>query len=218
VVRGCRRRRPRQPCRRSSAALSATPGGFPTTSRRRLGSVSEASRPQPATSSLFDCRPGYGLSPQICRLFCVHTLGTAKLSQSLSTGSAAAEHQGRSTACGFVEKRSPQTVDEAAVHRARFELSTDSPQAEACCPQRTAVFPHLCPLFGNEQTRLTVSSERRHTELPDWPVQNRGKTGDAAGDNYPSPVHGVCRTFVSPQMTPVFHRLRPQDQWTKNSL
>ncbi|AZS86171.1 hypothetical protein ELQ87_19260 [Streptomyces griseoviridis] len=125
------------------------------------------------------------------------------------------DHRTRSGACGLVDKRFPQPVDRVLVHRLCTELSTGDPQVRARCPQRSRASPQSCPLFGNATRLLTGSSERRHTKVPGWAVGKPGKPGDAPGENPPSPVHGVCRTFRSPQRGPVFHRLRPQDQWTK---
>ncbi|OPG09401.1 hypothetical protein B1R27_06485 [Streptomyces sp. GKU 895] len=164
---------------------------------------------------MFDYLPSYGLPPQIHRLSAVHILGTAKLSRSPSTGGLLKDHQARSSGCGFVDERSPQTVDDEKIHRLCIELSTGNPQAEPGCPQRSPASPHGCPLFGNATRLLTVSSERRHTKVPGWGVGNAGKAGDAAGENSAQPVHGVCRTFCSPQTPRVVHRLRPQGPWTK---
>ncbi|OSC69222.1 hypothetical protein CJI59_26010 [Streptomyces sp. Alain-F2R5] len=124
-------------------------------------------------------------------------------------------HQGRSAACGFVDERSPQPVDDGPVHKLCIKLSTDNPQAAPGCPQRSPASPHLCPLFGNTTRPLTASSESRHTKAPDWAVGKVGKAGDSPGEKSPLPVHGVCRTFCSPQIRPVVHRLRPQAPWTK---
>ncbi|TKT01746.1 hypothetical protein E4U91_17670 [Streptomyces lasalocidi] len=125
------------------------------------------------------------------------------------------DHQPRSGGCGFVDEGSPQTVDDAVIHSLCAKLSTGGPQAGAGCPQRSPASPHGCPLFGNAARLLTVSSERRHTKVPGWAVGKAGKPGDAAGEKSPRPVHGVCRTFRSPQKPRVVHRLRPQARWTK---
>src|ERR1044072_4065652 len=85
-------------------------------------------------------------------------------------------------------------------HRPEW-LSTSGPQAEAGCPQLPASSPQGCPLFGNTKPAITVSSERRHTGTRAWPVGNGGKPGDAAGEKWPPPVHGVCTTFPRPQNT-----------------
>ncbi|PNG23901.1 hypothetical protein C1J00_01570 [Streptomyces cahuitamycinicus] len=128
------------------------------------------------------------------------------------------DDQTSSGACGFVDEGSPQPVDDGLVHRLCTELSTGCPQAGWSCPQRSVASPHPCPLFGNATRLLTGSSERRHTKVPGWAVGNLGKAGDGAGENSPHPVHGVCRTFCSPQMRPVVHRLHPQGPWTKFPL
>ncbi|OQD53336.1 hypothetical protein BM536_027980 [Streptomyces phaeoluteigriseus] len=128
------------------------------------------------------------------------------------------ENRGRSPGCGLVDKSFPQPVDSFFVHRLCTKLSTGNPQAAAGCPQRSAASPHGCPLFGNQTRLLTGSSERRHTKLPEWAVGKPGKPGDAPGEKSPLPVHGVCRTFCSPQKTRVVHRLRPQDRWIKYRL
>ncbi|GHG59241.1 hypothetical protein GCM10018779_25470 [Streptomyces griseocarneus] len=83
-------------------------------------------------------------------------------------------------------------------------------------PVLYTVFPHACPLFGNETPKLTAPSERRHTKVPGWPVGNVGKPGDAPGEKWALPVHRVCRTFRGPQNPPVIHRRHPQGRWTKN--
>ncbi|QEV68991.1 hypothetical protein CP983_21510 [Streptomyces chartreusis] len=124
----------------------------------------------------------------------------------------------RSTACGFVDERSPQTVDSEKIHRLCMKLSTDNPQAGASCPQRSPASPHRCPLFGNATRLLTGSSERRHTKVPGWPVGKVGKAGDGTGEKSAQAVHGVCRTFRSPQKHPVVHCRRPQGRWTKSLL
>ncbi|AVV41645.1 hypothetical protein C6376_09535 [Streptomyces sp. P3] len=124
----------------------------------------------------------------------------------------------RSPGCGLVDKGYPQAVDKETVHSLCTELSTDRPQAAASCPQRSWASPHVCPLFGNSARVLTGSSERRHTKVPERPVGNGAKPGDGAGENSPLPVHGVCRTFCSPQKAQVVHRLRPQGRWTKYRL
>ncbi|AZQ36044.1 hypothetical protein EJ357_23285 [Streptomyces cyaneochromogenes] len=128
------------------------------------------------------------------------------------------DHQTRSPGCGFVDERSPQTVDRAEIHRLCRKLSTGNPQAGASCPQRSPASPHACPLFGNATRLITGSSERRHTKLPGWAVGKMGKAGDGVGEKSPRPVHGVCRTFRSPQKRSVVHRLRPQPPWTKSPL
>lgn len=165
---------------------------------------------------LFDYLPGYGLSPQIAGLFSFHILGTAKLSRTRSTGDLPTTHRGRSGGCGFVDKGSPQTVDEEVIHKLCTKLSTDNPQAGPGCPQRSAASPHGCPLFGNTTRLITVSSERRHTKLPGRAVGKPVKAGDEPGEKSPQAVHGVCRTFCSPQNPGVVHCLRPQGRWTKS--
>jgi hypothetical protein len=172
--------------------------------------------PQPhPRSPLFDYQPGYGLSPQIRGLSAVHILGTGELSRSCPQRPLSKDHQTSSRACGLVDEGSPQTVDDEMIHRLCTELSTGRPQPGGSCPQRSAASPHACPLFGNATRLLTGSSERRHTKVPGWAVGKVGKAGDGAGENLPLPVHGVCRTFCSPQIRPVVHRLHPQDPWTK---
>ncbi|OOV33584.1 hypothetical protein SM007_02930 [Streptomyces avermitilis] len=151
----------------------------------------------------------------MCGLSRVHTLGTGKLSRSCPQGVLLKDHRPSSTACGLVDRRSPQTVDRVMIHSLCTKLSTGGPQAEPRCPQQNPASPHGCPLFGNATRLLTVSSERRHTKVPGWPVGNVGKAGDGVGEKCPKPVHRVCRTFRCPQMTPVVHRLHPQGQWTK---
>ncbi|AYL37049.1 hypothetical protein CNQ36_17485 [Streptomyces fungicidicus] len=125
------------------------------------------------------------------------------------------DHQARSTGCGNVDERSPQTVDKARAAQPRVALSTGNPQAEGGCPQRSPTSPHGCPLFGNATRPLTVPSERRHTGLPRGAVGKARKPGDGPGENSPLPVHAMCRTFCSPQRGPVVHCLRPQGRWTK---
>lgn len=172
----------------------------------------------PARNPLFDYSPGYGLSPQIRGLSAVHILGTGELSRSCPQRPLLKDHQTSSGGCGSVDERSPQTVDDEMIHRLCIELSTGHPQAGRSCPQRSVASPHACPLFGNATRLLTGSSERRHTKVPGWAVGKVGKAGDGAGENSPPPVHGVCRTFCSPQMRPVVHRLHPQGPWTKFPL
>ncbi|AQS72070.1 hypothetical protein B1H29_18595 [Streptomyces pactum] len=164
---------------------------------------------------MFEYLPGYGLPPQIRRLFSVHTLGTGKLSRSCPQARVLRDHQGRSAPCGSVDESSPQPVDNKMVHRLCIKLSTGNPQAGACCPQRSPASPHACPLFGNVTRPVTASSERRHIKVSGWAVGNTGKAGDGSGEKSPLPVHGVCRTFCSPQIRLVVHRLRPQARWTK---
>ena len=100
-------------------------------------------------------------------------------------------------------------------HRGRSELSTARPQDGPCCAQLRATSPHLCPLFGKEMRSVPPKSERRHTKGVGWPGENRGISGDGAGEKWPSAVHGVRRTFRSPQKPEVVHRRRPQGRWTK---
>ena len=161
---------------------------------------------------------GYGFPPQIRRLSPVHTLGTGKLSRLCPQADGVREDLTRSPGCGFVDEGCPQAVDKKMIHSLCTELSTDCPQAAAGCPQRSSASPHVCPLFGNPPRVLTGSSERRHTKVPRHPVGNGAEPGDGPGENSPRPVHGVCRTFCSPQKTPVVHRLRPQGRWTKYRL
>lgn len=153
--------------------------------------------------------------PQIWGLSPVHILGTAKLSRLCPQAPWVRDDQTRSGGCGSVDERYPQAGDESVIHRLGTELSTDNPQAGAGCPQRSSASPHRCPLFGNATRHLTVSSERRHTKVPGWAVGKAGKAGDGAGEKWPSAVHGVCRTFRSPQKPEVVHRRRPQGRWTK---
>ncbi|MPY58297.1 hypothetical protein FNH08_14290 [Streptomyces spongiae] len=150
-----------------------------------------------------------GLSP-------VHTLGTGKLYRSCPQAALLKKHQARSAACGLVDRRSPQTVDKEKIHRLCTELSTGNPQAGGSCPQRVPASPHDCPLFGNATRDLTAPSERRHTKVPGWAVGNMGKPGDAAGEKCLRAVHGVCRTFCSPQRHLVVHCRHPQARWTKS--
>ncbi len=175
-----------------------------------------ATDPNPRTRPpLFEYHPGYGLPPQIWGLSSVHILGTAKLSRLCPQAPGVRDDQTRSGGCGSVDERYPQAGDESVIHRLGTELSTDNPQAGAGCPQRSSASPHRCPLFGNATRHLTVSSERRHTKVPGWAVGKAGKAGDGAGEKWPSAVHGVCRTFRSPQKPEVVHRRRPQGRWTK---
>ncbi|POX56920.1 hypothetical protein C3489_03540 [Streptomyces sp. Ru71] len=140
------------------------------------------------------------------------------MSRSCPQGRLGERHRRSSGACGSVDEEDPQGVDNSAVHTLCTKLSTGNPQAEPGCPQRSPASPQVCPLFGKATRLLTASSESRHTKLPGWAVGNPGKTGDAAGENSPQPVHGVCRTFRSPQRAPVVHRLHPQAPWTKFPL
>ncbi|OXS33709.1 hypothetical protein CHR28_18690 [Streptomyces sp. XY006] len=140
------------------------------------------------------------------------------MSRSCPQGALSKDHQTSSAGCGLVDERSPQTVDEAVIHRLCTKLSTGCPQAGGGCPQRSAASPHGCPLFGNPTRLLTGSSERRHTKVPGWAVGKVGKPGDGTGENSPPPVHGVCRTFRSPQRRRVVHRRHPQAPWTKFPL
>ncbi|RRR80090.1 hypothetical protein EHS43_22220 [Streptomyces sp. RP5T] len=137
------------------------------------------------------------------------------MSRSWSTGFPPENHQARSGGCGCVDEGSPQTVDSEEIHRLCTELSTGRPQAGAGCPQRSPASPHACPLFGNPTRLITGPSERRHTKVPGWAVGKLGKAGDGAGEKSPRAVHGVCRTFCSPQIRLVVHRCRPQGPWTK---
>lgn len=208
---GCPRAPPHAP-----APLRPSPSTvLPQSSRRpRAGSRSPGRPGGPVRCSL--SAPGYGPPPQIRQVFPVHMLGTAKLSRSCPQGRSMRHYQARSIGCGFVDKRSPHPVDEKVFHRVWTKFSTDNPQAEAGCPQRSPASPHVCPLFGNTGPLLTGSSERRHTKVPRGPVGKSAKPGDGAGDNSAPPVHGVCRTFCSPQKPRVVHRLHPQGQWTKS--
>lgn len=172
-------------------------------------------RGAPQQGPLFDFQLGYGPPPQIWGLSPVHILGTAKLSRLCPQAPWVRDDQTRSGGCGSVDERYPQAGDESVIHRLGTELSTDNPQAGAGCPQRSSASPHRCPLFGNATRHLTVSSERRHTKVPGWAVGKAGKAGDGAGEKWPSAVHGVCRTFRSPQKPEVVHRRRPQGRWTK---
>lgn len=163
-------------------------------------------------------KSGHGASPQMCRISSLHSLGTRKLSRLRPQGLLPILHQARSTAWGFVVNRDPQPVDKESVHSEPSGLSTGNSQDQLSCPQEEPSSPHLCPLFGNTTPLLTAESERRHTEVVDWAVGNRGKAGDGPGEKYPCPVHRVCRTFVCPQKCLVIHGLRPQARWTKNRL
>ncbi|POX61386.1 hypothetical protein C3492_22620 [Streptomyces sp. Ru62] len=138
------------------------------------------------------------------------------MSRTASTGGPRSWLLPSSGACGIVDERSPQTVDNAEIHSLCTELSTGGPQAGGGCPQRSPASPQRCPLFGNPAHPLTASSESRHRKLPDWGVGNLGNPGDTAGENCPQPVGGVCRTFRSPQTAPVVHCLHPQGRWIKS--
>lgn len=207
-------RRSHTPPEDPRAALIPLSTALGRPSRRRPESL----RRHPKTIRCSNTCPGYGRPPQIRGLSRVHILGTGKLSRSCPQGVLLKEHQTRSAGCGFVDERSPQTVDDEMIHRVCRKLSTGGPQAGGGCPQRSRASPHRCPLFGNATRLLTVSSERRHTKVPGWAVGNVGEPGDGAGEKWPPPVYRVCRTFPRPQKTPVFHRLHPQGQWTKNRL
>ncbi|NIY66810.1 hypothetical protein SMALB_4841 [Streptomyces malaysiensis] len=87
------------------------------------------------TTKLFDSPSGRPGSPQIHSSSTVHTLGTYELSRSCPQGVGWAGHHPRSGGCGIVAIRSPQTVDDRAVHRPRVSLSTGNPQPKAHCPQ-----------------------------------------------------------------------------------
>ena len=89
----------------------------------------------PPRHPLFEYLPRYGHSPQIRRLSCVHILGTAELSRSRPQAVPPRTDPASSAACGFVDERSPQTVDDARLHSLCTELSTARPQAGAGCPQ-----------------------------------------------------------------------------------
>lgn len=210
----------------ASSAPSEAPLRPPSTSHRPPPGPLRVSPGRPPSSHrlvrascpLFEYLPGYGRPPQIGPVFSVHTLGTGKLSRSRPQARLVRDHQGRSAPCGFVDEGSPQAVDDEMIHRLCIQLSTGNPQAGAGCPQRSPASPHVCPLFGNATRPVTASSERRHTRLPGWAVGNVGKAGDGSGEKSPLPVHGVCRTFCSPQKSPVVHGLRPQAPWTKFML
>ncbi|QFR97839.1 hypothetical protein GBW32_18090 [Streptomyces tsukubensis] len=150
--------------------------------------------------------------------FCVHSLGTVELSRSCPQGRLSPARPGWSPAWGTVDKPYPQPVDKKCVHRAFRILSTDSSLPPTGRGRLCTANPHRCPLFGNKTPALTVASERRHTKVPGWPVGNRGKAGDRAGEKSALPVHGVCRTFARPQRPPVIHWCRPQGRWTKNRV
>jgi hypothetical protein len=184
----------------------------------RPGAVRRAAPQSPPRHPLFEYSPRYGPSPQIRRLSSVHILGTAELSRSHPQAVLFEDDPASSAACGSVDERSPQTVDDARLHRPGTELSTDHPQAAAGCPQRTPTSPHPCPLFGNAARLLTAASERRHTKVSGWAVGNVGKAGDGTGEKCPEAVHGVCRTFCSPQRHLVVHCPYPQGPWTKFGL
>ncbi|GAT83947.1 hypothetical protein STXM2123_4648 [Streptomyces sp. F-3] len=158
---------------------------------------------------------GYGSPPQIRGLSSVHNLGTATLSKQRPQAEGLTLHQPSSPACGLVDDRSPQTVDEAGIHRPFTELSTGNPQAGRRCPQPSTASPQPCPLFGNSEQPVAASSESHHIKLPDRDVGKSRKSGDAAGENRPRAVGGVCRTSRPPQTPRVVHRGRPQGPWTK---
>lgn len=171
--------------------------------------------PSPDRPRVFDWPSGYGLPPQIRRVSSVHIMGTAKLSQAVSTGQRGKERPCSSEGCGFVDEGSPQGVENVPAPRVWKRLSTENPQAGGGFPQRSGPSPHGCPLFGNSTAPIAASSESRHTKLPGWAVGNVGKPGDAPGENSALPGDGVCRTFCSPQNTRVIHGLRPQARWIK---
>lgn len=166
---------------------------------------------------LFDFSSGYGRPPQIWGLSFFHMVGMVELSRAVSTGRAGRSRRRSSGGCGIVDDGDPQAVDDEMIHRVCRKLSTDNPQAGGGCPQCGAASPHGCPLFGNATHSLTASSERRHTKVPGWGVGNLGIPGDTAGENCPPPVGEVCRTFCSPQIPRVVHRLHAQARWTKNT-
>jgi len=229
------RKRPAAPdelaSRRPATNRPAAPHGPPAHGPQPLARPQPSARPQPRhtvpapasrsrqqarPAPLFEYRLGYGSSPQIRRLFSVHTLGTGKLSRSASTAVLCESRPPSSRACGLVDEHLPQAVDDGSVHSPCRTLSTGDPQVVGGCPQRSASSPHPCPLFGKTPPPLTASSESRHTELPDRDVGNERKTGDAAGENPPRPVGGMCRTSCSPQSPRVVHDGRPQGPWTKS--
>jgi hypothetical protein len=144
--------------RRAQAA--ARPGQRPEargpTPRRHLGNV----------FTMFDSLAGHGCSPQIGPLSFVHTLGRGKLSRRRPQGTLSKIHRGSSAGCGFVDNRSPQAVDDPAVHSGHQPLSTGDPQVSGGCPQLFPASPQSCPLFGNMTPALTGSSERRHMAMP----------------------------------------------------
>ena len=165
---------------------------------------------------LFDFSSGYGRPPQIWGLSFFHMVGMVELSRAVSTGRAGRSRRRSSGGCGIVDDGDPQAVDDETIHRVCRKLSTGNPQAGGGCPQCGAASPHGCPLFGNATHPLTASSERRHTKVPGWGVGNLGIPGDTAGENCPRPVGEVCRTFCSPQIPRVVHRLHTQARWTIN--
>ncbi len=173
--------------------------------------------PQPRAPDLFEYALSGATHPQIRGLSSVHTLGTATVTHNLSTGlpgEGSSDQvntlwncaQPLSTGCG--QNLCPQHLPPLC--------PTVHPQVAASCAQGAGTSPHRCPLFGNPGGPLTVRSESGHTDVDVWPVEYRGKAGDAPVEYRGSPGDGLCRTFCSPQGHGVVHRCRPQGRWIKN--
>ena len=141
----------------------------------------------------------------------VHSLGTVTLSRTRPQSSGARRLPPRSAGCGCVADVSPQPVDEVGPRGGPSDCPPATHSPRGLCTGS----PQACPLFGNTTRRLTGSSETTHTPRRDWLVENRGKSGDAAGEKCPSAVHGVCTTFARPQAPPRHPLPRPQRRCTK---
>ncbi len=179
----------------------------PETRFRGLLARSEAVGPRfTATGTTSAVRIRAGLRPLSTDsvTFCVHTLGTAKLSRSCPQGPLLKDHQTRSTPCGFADDTLHTLwTKKGSTGCARSCPPTTQQAGSSVAPQPSRASPHPCPLFGNVTRPITVSSERRHTEVPDWPVGNVGKAGGRdLGNKWPEAVHRVCRTFRRPQRPP----------------
>lgn len=206
---------PPQPFWMGSAAPPRPSEADPEPIQGRSGGRSPPSRAHPSVIRCSNTRRVTAVLHRFGDFLPSTSWGLGKLSRSCPQAPRVRDHQTRSSACGFVDKRYPQPVDGSLIPSLWIKLSTDNPQAGAGCPQRSPASPHRCPLFGNATRHLTVSSERRHTKVPGWAVGKVGKAGDGAGEKWPSAVHGVCRTFCSPQKPEVVHRRHPQGRWTK---
>lgn len=114
------RNRPSKP-----PGIAANPHRNPA--RTQSDPRSSPAAPCPISNLVFDSPWSYGLPPQISRLSSAHSLGTAKLSQAVSTGTLGSGHPRSSEGCGFVDERSPQGVDRLSVHTLCVTLSTARP-------------------------------------------------------------------------------------------
>lgn len=161
---------------------------------------------------LFDSIAEGGSSPQKSACRAVHTLGTGELSRLYPQRHPVRDHRRRSGGCGFVDKRSPQAVDDARVHSGPNELSTGGPQAEGGCPQLLHMAVHC------SATQRALSPGRVKAVTPRCSVGlwgTRVKLGTALGRSRPVLCTGCAELFAvhseAGLSTAVAHRLGGQN-------